>query len=64
MISRLKGPSDQPAAIENWQLASAGDEINLSLKDNRLIISIFTGSGQGQPEAAPKGQGLDRNGKI
>jgi hypothetical protein len=58
MISRLKGPSGQPAAIENLQLCFAGDEIIFSLKDNRLIISIFSCSGQGWPEATPRGRAL------
>jgi hypothetical protein len=64
MISRQKGPSGQPAAIENLQLYFAGDEIIFSLKGNRLIICIFSCYGLGWPEATPGGRALTGTGKY
>jgi hypothetical protein len=63
MISRLKGPSGQPAVIENLQLCFAGDGIIFPLKDNRLFICIFSGSGPGWPEATLRGRALTGTGK-
>jgi hypothetical protein len=64
MISRLKEPSGQPAAIENLQLCFAGDEIIFSSKDSNLIINIFSCPAQGWPEATPRGRALSWTGKY
>ena len=64
MVFRLKGPSGQPAAIENLQLCFAGDAIIFFSKRQQVIISIFFCSGQGWPEATPRGRALTGTGKY